>query len=269
MELNKIAESSRLFLFDLDGTLYCGENIFSFTKELLEEIKKQGKEYKFITNNSSKSRDDYAIKMKTDYHLDVKADDFVTSGSATVRFIRENYPNEPLFVLGTESLKNEFIGAGLPVTDDLERVGCIVVGYDTELSFKKIDDVCNILYTKKVPFIATHPDKTCPTHYGFMPDCGAICDMIATATGKTPIFIGKPAPLMPEICMQMTGIDRSETVVIGDKMTTDILSGLRSDTNTILVLSGDNTIDDALNSTYKPDAIVKDCGELLKALKDI
>ena len=269
MELNRIAKNTKLFLFDLDGTLYCGETIFPFTKELLEEIRRQRKEYKFITNNSSKSREDYAVKMKAVHHLDVKTEDFVTSGSATVRFIQENYPQEPLFVLGTESLKNEFIGAGLPVTDDLERVGCIVVGYDTELSFKKIDDVCNMLYTKKVPFIATHPDKTCPTHYGFMPDCGAICDMIATATGQAPIFIGKPAPLMPEICMQMTGIDRNETVVIGDKMTTDILAGLRSDTHTILVLSGDNTIDDVLHSTYKPDAVIPDCSVLLKALKEI
>ena len=269
MQLKSIAQNAKLFLFDLDGTLYCGEKIFSFTKELLEEIRRQGKEYKFITNNSSKSCEDYALKMKNVYHLNVKADDFVTSGSATVRFICENYSNEELFVLGTESLKNEFLNAGLHLTDDINRVGCIVVGYDTELNFKKIDDACNILYTKKVPFIATHPDKTCPTNYGFMPDCGAICEMITTATGKTPIFIGKPAPLMPEICMQMTGIDRSETVVIGDKMKTDILSGLRSDTNTILVLSGDNTIDDALNSTYKPDVVIKDCGELLEVLKCI
>ena len=131
MELNRIAKNTKLFLFDLDGTLYCGETIFPFTKELLEEIRRQRKEYKFITNNSSKSREDYAVKMKAVHHLDVKTEDFVTSGSATVRFIQENYPQEPLFVLGTESLKNEFIGAGLPVTDDLERVGCIVVGYDT------------------------------------------------------------------------------------------------------------------------------------------
>ncbi len=268
MALKQIAENSKLFLFDLDGTLYCGEKIFPFTKTLLEEIKNQGKEYKFITNNSSKSPEDYAIKMQTSYGINAQKEDFITSGSATVSFIGENYPDANLYICGTESLKSEFINAGFKVTNDLKAVECLVVGYDTELSFKKIDEVCNILYTKKVPFIATHSDKTCPTAYGFMPDCGAICDMIATTTGKTPIFIGKPAPLMPEICMRMCNIDRTETVVIGDKMSTDILAGLRCDARTILVLSGDNKIDDVLNSTYKPDAVINDCGDLLLALKN-
>lgn len=269
MDIKTLVKDLKLFLFDLDGTLYCGEKIFPFTKPLLEEIKKQGKIYKFITNNSSKSPEDYAIKMRNNYGLEVEPADFVTSGSATARFLYENYADQNIFVLGTESLKNEFRNYGLTVSEKVDDIGCIVVGYDTELSFKKVDDACNVIFSRQVPYIATHPDKTCPTNYGFAPDCGAICDMIETATGKTPIFIGKPAPLMPEICMQMTGIDRSQTVVIGDKMTTDILSGLRSDTKTILVLSGDNTIDDALHSTYKPDVVLKSCEELLTALKEI
>ncbi len=266
MELQKIARESQLFLFDLDGTLYCGGKLFPFTKDLLAEIKRQGKQYRFITNNSAKSCKDYVTWM-AQRGVEATEDEFVTSGRVTVCFIKENYPDATLYICGTESLKNEFRDAGFTVTDDLEQVDCIIIGYDQELNFKKIDDVCRLLYTKKIPYVATHPDKTCPTEYGYMPDCGTICDMIAGATGKQPIFIGKPAPLMPEICMLQTGIDRDKTVVIGDKVETDIQCGWRSGAKTILVLSGDNTEEDVDRAYTKPDIVLQDCGELLQALK--
>ncbi len=267
MNLYDIARESRLFLFDLDGTLYRGGKLFNFTKDLLLEIKRQGKQYRFITNNSAKSCKDY-VKWMADRGIETTEEAFVTSGRVTVLFIRENYPDAALYICGTESLKNEFRDAGFTVTDSTEQAECVIIGYDQELNFQKIDDVCRLLYTKKIPYIATHPDKTCPTEYGYMPDCGTICDMIAEATGKQPTFIGKPAPLMPEICMLQTGIDRDNTVVIGDKLETDIACGVRSGTRTILVLSGDNTRNDLIDSTIQPDLVLDDCGQLLTALQN-
>ncbi len=265
MNTLEIAQHAKLFLFDLDGTLYCGDKLFPFTKELLSELKRQGKQYRFITNNSAKSCKDYVAWMAA-RGVEAKENEFVTSGRVTVHFMRENYPDAALYICGTESLKAEFREAGFTVTDDLDQVECVLIGYDKELNFRKIDDVCRLLYTKKIPYIATHPDKTCPTEYGYMPDCGTICDMIAKATDKQPIFIGKPAPLMPEICMIETGIDRDNTVVIGDKIETDIQCGWRSGAKTILVLSGDNTQQDVDRSDIKPDIVLRDCGEILQAL---
>jgi HAD superfamily hydrolase (TIGR01450 family) len=268
VELHDIIRTSQLFLFDLDGTLCCGGKLFPFTKDLLAEIKKQGKQYRFITNNSAKSCKDY-VGWMAKRGIETTEDEFVTSGRVTIHFISENYPDAPLYICGTESLKSEFRDAGFSVTENLEEVGCVVVGYDQELNFQKIDDMCRLLYTKKIPYVATHPDKTCPTEYGYMPDCGTICDMIESATGKQPIFIGKPAPLMPELCMLTTGIDRNNTVVIGDKMETDIACGVRCGTHTILVLSGDNKLHDTHNHDFAPEAIADNCGEILKVLKDL
>ena len=267
MTIREIAKNCRLFLFDLDGTLYCGGKLFPFTRDLLAELKRQGKTYRFITNNSAKSCKDY-VEWMARRGVETTEDEFVTSGRVTVHFMRENYPDATLYICGTESLKDEFRRAGFVVTDDLDAVEAVLIGYDQELSFRKIDNVCRLLYTKKIPYIATHPDKTCPTDYGYMPDCGTICDMIAGATGKQPIFIGKPAPLMPEICMLTTGIDRDETVVIGDKVETDIQCGWRSGAKTVLVFSGDNTEEDVDRSHIKPDVVANDCGELLQALQN-
>lgn len=266
--LTEIIKNTKLFLFDLDGTLYLGEQLFPFTEDLLKEIKNQGKKYIFITNNSSKNPNDYVEKFKA-LGIETTADEFITSGKVTSQYMLENYKDLKIFACGTDSLKTEFSEDGLTLTDDPDKAEAVVVGYDTELTFKKIDDICKILYTKKVPYIASHPDMCCPTPYGKAPDCGAIVDMIFIATGKMPIVIGKPSPLMPELAMKITGIDRENTAVIGDRLSTDIKSGNAAQTKTILVFSGDDTEEDLKNSQTIPTVSVKDCGEILKVLKNL
>ena len=154
------------------------------------------------------------------------------------------------------------------VTDSIEDADCIVVGSDTELTFKKIDDVCRLLYSKpNITYIATNPDPICPTEYGNMPDCGAIVDMIHTATGKMPIYIGKPSPMMAELSMQICGCDREQTVVIGDRLDTDIACGFAADTKTLLVYSGFATPEMYDEAERKPDLAIADCGVLLDQMK--
>ena len=256
----------RLFLFDMDGTLYIGNRLFDFTKELLERIRESGSRYLFMTNNSSKSVDDYVKKLKG-LGIDADREDFITSSQATALYLKENRPNDRLYVCGTQSLKKELCGEGFTITESIEDTDCIVMGFDTELNFKKLEDVCKILLTKNVGYIATNPDLVCPTEYGSVPDCGSVCEMIYNATKMRPIVIGKPQPEMPLIAMKKYGVDKAETAVIGDRIYTDIASGFNAEVDTILVLSGEATISDCQASDIKPTFVMESVTEILKCLK--
>ena len=255
----------KLFLFDMDGTLYLGDRLYDFTKELLSTIKKQGKRYLFMTNNSSKSVEDY-IKKLAKLGIEAEYSDFITSSQATAMYLKDTCPDDKLYVCGTESLKQELRNSGFTVTEDLDEVDCIVMGNDTELTFKKLDDVSRLLSTREVRYIATNPDYVCPTEYGSVPDCGSVCDMIFNATGKRPLFIGKPEPAMPKIAMKMTGFKPTETAVVGDRIYTDIKSGINAGCVTVLVLSGETTLEILQESADKPDYCLESGADLLTAI---
>ncbi len=255
----------KLFLFDMDGTLYLGDRLYDFTKKLLATIKKQGKRYLFMTNNSSKSVEDY-IKKLAKLGIEAEYSDFITSSQATAMYLKDTCPDDKLYVCGTESLKQELRNSGFTVTEDLNEVDCIVMGNDTELTFKKLDDVSRLLSTREVRYIATNPDYVCPTEYGSVPDCGSVCDMIFNATGNRPLFIGKPEPAMPKIAMKMTGFKPTETAVIGDRIYTDIKSGINAGCVTVLVLSGETTLEILQESADKPDYCLESGADLLKAI---
>ena len=265
--ISKINEIE-LFLFDMDGTLYLGDKLYDFTKELLLTIKKQNKRYLFMTNNSSKSVSAYIEKLKK-LGIDAVYDDFITSSQATALYLKENCPNDTLYVCGTQSLKDEFISEGFKITENIDEVDCIVMGNDTELTFKKLWDVSYLLTIKPdMPYIATNIDYVCPTEFGFVPDCGSVCDMIFNATGKKPIFIGKPEALMPEMAMDMTGYTKEQTVVIGDRIYTDIKSGINAGTVTVLVMSGETTYEVLEKSVDKPDFVLENAGLMIPMIKD-
>ena len=171
-------KDKKLFLFDMDGTLYLGNQLYGFTIELLDTIKNRGGKYMFMTNNSSKSVVDYIKKLD---NLGIKAeyDDFMTSSQATTFYLNKHYQGKTWYVCGTESLKEELRKGGFEITQDLNKVDVIVMGFDTELTFKKLHDVSYLLLTRKdIPYIATNPDYVCPTEFGSVPDCGSVCDML-------------------------------------------------------------------------------------------
>ena len=144
----------------------------------------------------------------------------------------------------------------------------IVMGFDTELTFQKLHDVSYMLLTRKdIPYIATNPDYVCPTEFGSVPDCGSVCDMLYNVSKRRPIFIGKPSSLMPSLAMEKTGYTKEETVVIGDRIYTDIKSGLNAGATTILVLSGETTREILEASEDKPHYIMESAKELLEILK--
>lgn len=262
----------KLFLFDLDGTLYLGEQLYSFTKELLGEIRRQGKHYLFMTNNSSRGVDAYVAKMKR-LGIESTEEDFITSVMATSAYVNKNYPGLKFYVAGTESFKKELRESGVNLTDEYsDDVQGVIQGFDTELTFKKLDDVSKLLTLKDIPFIAANPDYVCPTEYGFVPDCGSVCGMLKNATGKEPYYIGKPRPEMvyfavDRIHKKDTGVCIDNTMVVGDRMYTDIASGINAKAKTCLVLSGETTEEQAYNNDYKIDYILRDGGRILEELK--
>lgn len=251
-----------LFLFDMDGTLYLGDQLYDFTKELLQKIRSAGKRYLFMTNNSSKSVADYVKKLAR-LGIEATEDDFITSSQATAHYLKLYHQGARLYVCGTNSLKEELRKEGFVVTEVLEEVDCIVMGFDTELTFKKLEDVSRLLLTRELPYIATNPDYVCPTEFGSVPDCGSVCDMIFNATKKRPVVIGKPTALMPELAMQKYGYQKEESAVIGDRIYTDIKSGLNAGITGILVLSGETTREILEESADKPHLVLEDCSEMI------
>lgn len=258
-------KNNKLFLFDMDGTLYLGDQLYGFTKELLETIREKGKKYLFMTNNSSKSVADY-IKKLAKLGIEATEEDFITSSQATAYYLKLHHKGQKLYVCGTNSLKEELRKNEFEVTENLDEVECVVMGFDTELTFKKLEDVSKLLLTRELPYIATNPDYVCPTEFGSVPDCGSVCDMIYNATKKRPLVIGKPEALMPELAMQQHGFSKEETTVIGDRIYTDIKSGLNAGINTILVLSGETTQEILDASEDKPHMVLKDAGEMISMI---
>ena len=267
MDKNELLRSKKLFLFDMDGTLYLGNRLYDFTLELLDTLKETGRNYLFMTNNSSKSVEDYVKKLGK-LGIEATREDFMTSSQATAFYLHKHHEGQTLYVCGTESLKNELRMEGFTVTTDVNETECIVMGFDTELTFQKLYDVSYMLLTRpELPYIATNPDYVCPTEFGSVPDCGSVCDMIYNATKKRPIVIGKPSPLMPELAMEKLGISKGETCVVGDRIYTDVKSGLNAGITGILVLSGETTREILEASEDKPHLVLEDASEILDAIR--
>jgi phosphoglycolate/pyridoxal phosphate phosphatase family enzyme len=265
MNTNERISRIRLYLFDMDGTLYLGEQLFDFTKALLSAIRKSGGQYLYLTNNSSRSVADYVRKMER-LGIPAAPEDFLTSAQATAWYLHQTQEGKRLYVCGTASLQTELRAAGFPVVNDKpDSAECVVMGYDTELTYQKLLDVSRLLTERPdMPYIATNPDLVCPTEFGFVPDCGSVCGMIKTATGRTPVVIGKPEPLMPRMAMERLGVTPDETAVVGDRIYTDVKSGLNAGCAGVLVMSGETTPEILAASPDRPDLVLRDAGEILE-----
>ena len=260
-------KNMKLFLFDMDGTLYLGSRLYDFTVELLDTIKKQGSRYIFVTNNSSKSVSAYIEKLQN-MGISATEEDFFTSSQATAWYLKREHPGKRLYVCGTQSLKDELLRQGFELTENIDETQCIVMGFDTELTFKKLEDVSKMLCTRDLPYIATNPDYVCPTEFGSVPDCGSVCDMLYNVSGKRPVVVGKPQPLMAQLAMEKWGCTPEQTVVVGDRIYTDIKSGLNAGCWTILVMSGETTYEILEKSGDKPHMVMESAAEILSILQD-
>lgn len=257
-------KNKKLFLLDMDGTIYLDNELFDGTIDFLNHVKSIGGKYIFLTNNSSKSVEKYIDKLAS-FGIKATEDDFLTSTNATVTYLKAKAYNK-IYAFGTESFRQQLSESGFNITCELtDDIDCLCMGFDTELTFKKLEDAC-ILLNRGVDYIATNPDWVCPTWYGSVPDCGSISQILETATGRKPRFIGKPQPDMAYLAMEKTGFSADETVLIGDRLYTDIACGINAGISTIFVLSGEGTMDDLKNSDAKPEFIYDDIKCIYKAL---
>ena len=164
--------AKRLFLLDLDGTLYLDERLFDGAADFLRAIRSRGGTYRFLTNNSSRGAESYVEKLRR-LGVEAETSDFLTSVDALIAHLRvQGMAEKLLYVCGTQSMKRQLTQAGLRLTDDRDAaVDALVMGFDTELTFQKLEDAC-ILLNRGADYLATNPDWVCPTWYGFVPDCG-------------------------------------------------------------------------------------------------
>ena len=259
-------KDKRLFLLDMDGTIYLDDRLFDGTAEFLAHVQAIGGRAMYLTNNSSKSVESYVDKLSR-MGLRAAPEDFLTSVNATVLYLRQKN-HRKIYAFGTASFRQQLRQGGLPVTDVLaEDIDCLCMGFDTELTFQKLEDAC-ILLNRGVEYVATNPDWVCPTWYGSVPDCGSVAEMLYRATGRRPRFIGKPEPDMVELAVKETNFTKEQTILLGDRLYTDIKSGVRAGVDTVLVLSGEATLKDLAASDVKPTYVMKDNREFLNNLTE-
>ena len=258
-------KQKKLYLFDMDGTVYLDETLFEGTSELLDSIEKKGGKYIFITNNSSRSVTDYVRKMHRLGLEKIAEEHFFTSGQAAYDVFSERFGKELIYVQATRSLVEEYIKLGLNVTTRYSPdAKAVLIGFDPEFTGEKVYNTCKMLTLHDLPYYATNPDWVCPVEFGYIPDCGSMAESIFRATGKRPVFIGKPSPLMIQTVIKKTGFSPEQTVAIGDRLYTDIAAGNNAGIDTVCVLSGEVTLPEveAAEGAEKP-------AYLLNSVKDL
>ena len=254
----------RLFLLDMDGTIYLDHQLFDGTLDFLAKVRENGGKYLFLTNNSSKSVEKYIGKLAS-MGISSQKEDFFTSTDAAIALLRgKSYRR--IYAFGTESFRAQLRDAGLSVTDRREDdVDCLLAGFDTELTFQKLEDSC-ILLGKGVDFYATNPDWVCPTWYGSVPDCGSVCEMLFRATGRRPVVIGKPKPDMALLAMAQNGYGKEETAIVGDRIYTDIACGVNAGITSVFLLSGEGVPADIEKYGIRPTVTLPGIRDLYRAI---
>ena len=248
MELKDV----KCFLLDMDGTFYLGNQLIEGSLSFIDKVVSSGRDFMFLTNNSSHNANFYVQKLAK-MGLSIDRSKVMTSGEATCEKINELYPGKRAFVLGNEFLVEEMQEAGVAV--DNENPEIVVIGYDTTLDYRKMTAVCDFVRAG-LPYIATHPDFNCPTETGFAPDIGAIMAFIEASAFRRPeLIVGKPHEGIVRAALARTGRKAGEMAMVGDRLYTDIETGIRNGMLSILVMSGETTEAMRRASETKPDLV--------------
>lgn len=275
-ELSKkkeILDKTELFVLDMDGTFYLENDILDGALDFLEAVKRAGKRYIFFTNNSSTSAELYIEKLAR-MNCNITRDMIMTSGDVMTSYLNTNYPGETVYLLGTKSLEDSFKAAGINLfnlenSDALanmdQRPDIVVVGFDKTLTFEKLSNACTYIREGAL-FLATHLDINCPMKGGFIPDCGAICKAIELSTGKEPRFVGKPFKETVDMVVAATGVPKERIAFVGDRIYTDVATGVKNGAMGVLVLTGETHREDIGKFDCDPDVVfesIKEMGQLL------
>ncbi|MBO5994337.1 MAG: HAD-IIA family hydrolase [Firmicutes bacterium] len=258
--------NKKLFLMDMDGTIYLDDKLLPGAAEFIARVRMRGRAV-FLTNNSSRGIDAYLAKMGR-LGIPADKDDFLTSVDALVWFLEEKYGQgaggKTMYVMGTESFKKQLRGADFRVLESAELTpDMVILGFDRELTYKKLEDVSRLLTENpEMPYFAANPDWVCPAEFGYVPDCGSMAQMLEHAVKRLPKFIGKPEPIMAELAMKRFGYSKEETLIMGDRIYTDIACGVNAGVDTAFLLSGEGVLEDIAKYGIEPTYIFNSIKEI-------
>ena len=264
-------KNCELFLFDMDGTLYLGDEVYDGAIALMEDLPRLGKRYIYLTNNSSRAGTDYITRLRR-LGFPCEAENVFTSGMATGQYLNQQYPGARVYLAGTRAFHRELLSFGIDLVNDenghteADTVDVVVQGFDTELVYEKLERACHFLRRGAV-FIAANPDWVCPMPADeVLPDCGSICALLTASSGREPTFIGKPNRNMIDVISAMTGVPNERICAVGDRLYTDIAVAQNAGSVSVLVLSGetDQAMLDA--AERKPSYVLPSVKELHEAL---
>lgn len=252
----------KLFVLDMDGTFYLGNRLIEGSLGFIRKLENTGRKFLFFTNNSSRTGVFYKNKL-AGMGCFVEEDKVVTSGDVTIKYLRENYRDAKVYLVGTDLLRESFIKGGVTLVEDKPDI--VVLSFDTSLTYEKMSRACEFIRNGAL-FLATHLDLNCPTEDGFIPDCGAMCAMVEASTGIKPKYLGKPFGETVGMIKLITGMKSEELAFVGDRLYTDIATGVNNGITSILVLTGETSMGDVEASPVKPDFIFRSLEDLGLAL---
>ena len=255
-------EGVKMFVLDMDGTFYLGDRLIEGSLDFLEKVKETGRRFVFFTNNSSRIPSFYQKKLEK-MGCFVDKSEVITSGNVTIAYLQTHYADKKIYLVGTPLLVESFEEAGINLVQEDPDV--VVVGVDTTLTYEKLEKACTYI-RNGATFLATQLDINCPTEDGFIPDCGAMCALITKSTGVEPRYLGKPFPETMDMVLQITGCKKDEIVFVGDRLYTDVATGVKNGAKGFLVLTGEADMKTVEESEVKPTCIYDSLLDISKYL---
>lgn len=260
MTKEELLEKTSLFLLDLDGTVYLDDAPIGDMKSTLSRLRTMGKRLVFLTNNSSKAEKDYREKLARIGLLEAE-DGVYTSGMGAMEYLKEHFAGARVYLVATQAVREEFARCGILLEE--ENPDVCLLAYDTELTFEKIRRL-DFFLRRGLPFLATHPDDVCPTADGSMPDVGSFLAMFERSSRRTPdLIIGKPYTAMGDAIVKRYRAAHAHVCMAGDRLYTDVRFAKNNGFSSILVLSGETTLESMKQFPDVPDLVLRTLNELL------
>ena len=248
------------FICDMDGVIYHGNRILPGASEFVNWLRQNNKEFLFLTNNSGYTKRELQQKLAR-MGMEVSEEHFYTSALATAAFLKEQSPGCSVYAIGEAGLLNALYDAGITMND--VNPDYVVIGEGKSYSIDTLTKATNLVL-KGAKLVGANSDVSGPIEQGIMPACGALIAPIEIATGTKAYFCGKPNPLMMRTCLKLLGCHSAEAVMIGDRMDTDIISGMEAGMSSVLVLSGVTDMEDLKSYAYKPSLVLEGVGDIVK-----
>lgn len=262
-----IIKDKKLYIFDMDGTIYLGGKPFDFAIKFIKNLRANGKRVLFYTNNASHTTPFYMSKLSR-LGFEPREDEIMTSGDVTYEFLKRHRTGKSVYLVATDELVEEYRNKGIMLLNgNEEKADIVITSFDTSLTYEKLDNACRLI-RGGAEYLSTHPDMNCPTETGFIPDSGAIAAFCTASTGKVPTYFGKPYKETIEMISEATGYRNDEMCIFGDRLYTDIALGKKFGVTAVLVLSGEtkaNDVDKA-NLQDKPDFVFESLAEVDKEI---